>query len=290
MKKIGIPLGVVIIAAASVAFFLSRNRLAEKGNIVLSGTIEAVEVDLAFKTGGRVDYIRFEEGDVVSQGDTISELTHREIEARVRQAHDQIDAARANLKSLTIEKETAIRNLRKVANLISSGGATVGQKEDLEDKVRGIEATIEAAESVLQSAISQRDYLRIVYENEFLISPIDGTILLRSTEPHEVVGPGEVILTLANLTRLEIRVYLPEIYLGRIRNGQDVKIKVDSHPDREFEGRISRISNKAEFTPRNIQTIDERIKTVYAVTVSTGDNDGVLKPGMPCDVTINLIP
>lgn len=290
MRKIGIPLGIVIIAAVSVVFYLSRNRLAEKSDIILSGTIEAVEVDLAFKTGGRVNYIKFEEGDVVSEGDTISELTHREIEAKIRQARDQIDAARANLKSLTIEKEAATRNLRKVTNLIPSGGATVGQKEDLEDKVRGIEAAIEGAESAVQSAISQRDYLQIVYENEFLISPLDGTVLLRSTEPHEVVGPGEVILTLANLTRLEIRIYLPEIHLGRIRNGQDVQIEVDSHPDWKFEGRISRISDKAEFTPKNIQTIDERVKTVYAVTVSTGDHDGILKPGMPCDVTVSLTP
>lgn len=290
MKKIGIPLGIVIIAAVAVVFYVARTRLGDKDNIVLSGTIEAVEVDLAFKTGGRVDYIRFEEGDAVSQGDTISELTHREIEARIAQADDQIAAARANLKSLKIEMESATRNLRKVTNLIPSGAATVGQKEDLEDKVLGIDAAIEAAESAFQSAVSQRDYLQVAYENEFLISPIDGTVLLRSTEPYEVVGPGEVILTVANLTRLEIRIYLPEIYLGRIRNGQDVQIEVDSHPGRKFGGRISRISDKAEFTPKNIQTVDERVKTVYGVTVSTGDHDGVLKPGMPCDVTVGLSP
>ena len=290
MKKIGIPLGVLIIAAISVAILLSRNRLAEKGKIVFSGTIEAVEIDLAYTTGGRVDYISFDEGDAVSKGDTISELTHREIESRIRQAQDQIDVARANLKLLGIEEDTAIRNLQKVDNLVPSGGATIGQREDLEDKVRGIEAAIEAGESMLQSAVSQKDYLQIEYDNEFLISPIDGTVLLRTAEPHEVVGPGEVILALANLARLEIRIYLPEIYLGRIRNGQDVKIRVDSHPDREFEGRISRISDKAEFTPKNIQTIDERVKTVYAVTVDTGDNNGILKPGMPCDVTISLTP
>lgn len=290
MKKIGIPVGVVIVAAISVAIFLSRNRLAEKGNIVLSGTIEAVEIDFAYKTGGRVDYIRFDEGDVVSKGDTISELTHREIESRIRRAQDQIDVARANLKLLGIEEDTAIRNLQKVDKLVPSGGATVGQREDLEDKVRGIEAAIEAGESTLQSAVSQKDYFQIEYDNEFLISPFDGTVLSRTAEPHEVVGPGEVVLTLANLARLEIRIYLPEIHLGRIRNGQDVKIKVDSYPDREFEGRISRISDKAEFTPKNIQTIDERVKTVYAVTVDTGDNNGILKPGMPCDVTISLTP
>jgi HlyD family secretion protein len=290
MKKVGIPLAVVIIAAISVALFLSRNRLEEDSNIVLSGTIEAVEVDLGFKTGGRVDYIRFEEGDLVSQGDTICELTHREIEARIRRAGDQINVARANLKSLRIEKQTAIRNLRKVTRLIPSGGATVGQQEDLEDTVSGIEAAIEAAESAHQSAISQKDYLQIVFENEFLLSPIDGTVLLRSVEPHEVVGPGEPILTIANLIRLKIRIYLPEVYLGRIGNGQDVRIKIDSHPNREFDGRISRISDKAEFTPKNIQTIEERIKTVYAVTVDTDDHDGILKPGMPCDVTINVTP
>jgi HlyD family secretion protein len=290
VKKIGIPAIVVIIAAISLAIFLSRNRLAEKESIVLSGTIEAKEIDLAFKVGGRVDYIRFDESDAVSQGDTVSELTHREIKARIRQAHDQIDAARADLRSLEIEMETANRNLQKVVNLIPSGGATVGQKEDLEDRARGIEAAIEAGQSRLKSAVSEADYLQITFENEFLISPINGTVLLRTAEPHEIVGPGEVIMTLADLARLEIRIYLPEIYLGRIKSGREVRIKVDSYPDREFEGTISRISDKAEFTPKNIQTVDERVKTVYAVTVDTGDYDGILKPGMPCDVNISFTP
>ena len=290
MKKIVIPIAAIAIVVIVVAFYIFRANRGNSQSLELSGTAEAVEVDLAFKTGGLVDYVGFDEGDSVAAGDTISELTHREIDARIRQASDKLDALAANRRSLLIEKETAARNLRKIENLIPSGGATVGQKEDLEDKIRGIEASIDAAGSSIQAAKSEIDYLRIMYENEFLVAPIDGTVLLRLVEPGEVVNPGQTIMTLADLTDLEIRVFLPETYLGRIKNGGKAEISVDSHPGKTFDGLIKRISDKAEFTPKNVQTRQERVKTVYAVTVKTSDHGGIIKPGMPCDVRLDLNP
>lgn len=288
MKKIVIPLLLLVVAIILVALYLGRRNGGGVENLLLSGTAEAVEVDLAFKVGGRVEYIRHDEGDSIAAGDTISELTHREIEARISRARDQLKAMEASRRSLEIEKETAARKLRKVENLIPSGGATVGQKEDLEDKIRGIEASIDAAGSSIQAAKSEVEYLRINHENEFLIAPINGTVLLRLAEPGEVVNPGQTILTLADLTDLKIKVFLPEIFLGRVKNGQKAGIRVDSHPGETFEGSVTRISQRAEFTPKNVQTRQERVKTVFAVTVSTSDHGGIMKPGMPCDVRLDL--
>jgi len=245
---------------------------------------------MAFKTGGQIDSIKFDEGDEVAQGDTVAELTHREIKAQIQLANDRIAAARARLQALKIEKEASERNLRKVINLIPAGGATQNQKEDLEDKIRGLDASIEAASSEIKSAISQKDLLLVNLDNEYLVSPIAGDVLLRSSEPGEIASPGQTVLTLIDRTRLKIKVYIPENFLGRIKVGQKVGIAIDSFPDSAFPGDIINISDKAEFTPKNIQTQQERVKTVYAVTVSSDDHGGVLKPGMPCDVRIELEP
>lgn len=288
MKKIIIPVALLIVIAAMVVFLISRDRLTKNNTLMLSGTIEAVEIDLAFKAPGKISYVRYDEGDEISRGDTVSELSHLESQAALNQIDDQIAASRAQMRSLEIQKETLERNLRKISSLVGSGGATVADQEDMQDKLREAEAAIAAAGNSIKALASQKEYLKIIYDNEYLISPSDGAVILRSIEPGEIVSSGKTILTIADLKKLEIKVYLPESNLGQVRDGQTVFIEVDSHPGRRFEGTVSRISDKAEFTPKNVQTREERVKTVYAVTVRAGDYDGILKPGMPCDVFIDL--
>lgn len=288
MKRIIIPVVLVIIIAVIVIFYIRNDRLSNTSSLTLSGTVEAVEIDLSFKASGHVTDVRFDESDDISEGDTVSELSHQESLARIRQVEDQIAAGRAQLRSLEIQKETLERNLEKISNLVSTGGATSGEQEDMQDKVREVSASITASKNTINSLISQKDYLQVVYEQEFLIAPSDGVVLVRTVEPGEVVTPGKIVLTMADLGNLKIRVYLPEYRLGQVKIGQDVSIEIDSYPGRRFEGTISRIADKAEFTPKNVQTRDERVKTVFAVTVRTGDQGGILKPGMPCDVIIDL--
>jgi HlyD family secretion protein len=290
VKRIFVIIGVFAVLLIILIVYLSSRKSADATGLELSGTVEAVEIDLAFKAGGQIAYVKFDEGDEVAEGDTVAELTHREIKAQLQLAEDLISAARARLKSLKIEKEMAERNLKKVANLVPAGGATEAQKEDLEDKIRGLDAAIEAASSEMESAKSRKDLLLVNLDNEYLISPISGEVLLRSAEPGEIARQGQTVVTIIDQRRLEIKVYVPEEYLGRVRTGQDADIIIDSFEDRTFPGVITNISAKAEFTPKNIQTKKERIKTVYAVTVRSGDHDGILKPGMPCDVFIDLEP
>jgi len=290
VKRIFFIIGVFAVLLIILILYLTGKRSADASSLELSGTVEAVEIDLAFKAGGRIAYMKYDEGDKVAEGDTVAELTHQEIEAQIQLAEDLISAARARLKSLKIEKETAERNLKKVANLVPAGGATEAQKEDLQDNIRGLEAAIEAASSEIESAKSRKDLLLINFENEYLTSPISGVVLLRSAEPGEIARQGQTILTVIDYSRLKIKVYVPEEYLGRVKTGQSAGIIIDSFDDKIFPGVITNISPKAEFTPKNIQTKKERLKTVYAVTVSSSDHDGVLKPGMPCDVIIDLEP
>jgi len=279
---------VLAVVAIAVIYYMTRENSGDSGTIALSGTVEAVEVDLSFKAAGRIEYIRFDESDQISEGDTISELSHRESLARIRQIDDQISASESQRQALEIQLESIQRNLAKVKSLVGSGGATTGEQEDLEDKVRGTEAAISAAESSENALKSQRDLLEVIFSDEFLTAPSDGSVIVRSAEPGEIITPGKAIMTVADLSKLEIKVYVPESKLAMVKTGQEVSIEVDSYPGRKFDGVISRIAEKAEFTPKNVQTKEERVKTVFAVTVSTGDHDGILKPGMPCDVFIEL--
>jgi len=115
-------------------------------------------------------------------------------------------------------------------------------------------------------------------------APMDGVILTRSVEPGEFVQPGAIALSMADLSQLTITVYVPEDRYGEISLGQQASVSVDSFPGATFQAQVTYISDQAEFTPRNVQTVEGRSSTVYAVKLKVNDPGGKLKPGMPADV------
>ena len=119
-------------------------------------------------------------------------------------------------------------------------------------------------------------------------SPIDGVVLLRAAEPGEIVAAGGSLLVIANLDEMTLTIYIPEDQYGKIYLGEEYPISVDSFPDRVFMGKVTHISDKPEFTPQNVRTVEGRKSTVYAVSLTVPNPDHDLKPGMPADVTLNL--
>ena len=118
-------------------------------------------------------------------------------------------------------------------------------------------------------------------------SPIDGRVLTRTVERGERVEPGMPLFTLVDLDRLYVKIYVPEPSIGKVALGQEARVYVDAYPGRAFPARVSRVSQEAEFTPKNVETREERVKLVFAVEVALTENPGgVLKPGMPADATI----
>ena len=115
-------------------------------------------------------------------------------------------------------------------------------------------------------------------------APSAGVIMTRDVEPGEVVQPGVPLLPIGQLDQLTITVYLPEDRYGQVNLGDTAQVSVDSFPGQVFTARVTRIADQAEFTPRNVQTQEERSSTVYAVQLSVDDPAGKLKPGMPADV------
>ncbi len=121
--------------------------------------------------------------------------------------------------------------------------------------------------------------------NERILAPFDGTVLERLVEPQEFAPPGSTVMVVAELDNLKLKVYMPENRYGQVMLGERYPVVVDSFPGETFYGRVSQISDKAEFTPRNVQTKDSRETTVYAVQLALEPSGGKLKPGMPADVT-----
>jgi HlyD family secretion protein len=122
-------------------------------------------------------------------------------------------------------------------------------------------------------------------------SPIDGRVLTRTVERGERVEAGTPLFTLVDLDRLYVKIYVPEPSIGKVALGQEARVSVDAYPGRAFPARVSRVSQEAEFTPKNVETREERVKLVFAVEVALRENPGgVLKPGMPADAVIRWQP
>ena len=126
--------------------------------------------------------------------------------------------------------------------------------------------------------------------HERIRSPLNGVVIYRSAEPGEFAAPGAPLLTLGDLERLNLTVYVPEDRYGQIMLGAPYPVSVDSYPGEVFTGTVTHIAAQAEFTPRNVQTIDNRKTTVFAIKLALTPSGGKLKPGMPADVRINMAP
>ncbi|TGU93970.1 HlyD family efflux transporter periplasmic adaptor subunit, partial [Mesorhizobium sp. M00.F.Ca.ET.186.01.1.1] len=145
--------------------------------------------------------------------------------------------------------------------------------------IRALLAAQEQAQARLDQAMLQLDKTRVVAAE-------DGVLLRSSVEQGEVVKTGATLFTMMKADQLKLVVYIPEAQLNRVQKGQEVGIQVDAYPNETFKGTISRISEKAEFTPKNVQTQDERTKLVFAVTIDVAKGQEKIKPGMPADVLL----
>jgi len=147
------------------------------------------------------------------------------------------------------------------------------------------QARLDQARSQQAQAQAELDLMDVQIKKLTVYAPVDGVVVTRSIEPGEVVQAGSVALSLGQLDRMTITVYLPEDRYGAIRLGMKARVAVDSFPGKVFAAQVERIADQAEYTPRNVQTEDGRRTTVFAIELSVENPAGQLKPGMPADVT-----
>lgn len=214
-------------------------------------------------------------------------------------AQDQYDAAENELKSAQTDYTRLLTTQGAKDVLEARARVKVAQERydraldyynsflsgDQSLQVKAAEAGVQQAEAALAQAQAALATLDVQIEKTIIRAPMDGVVLIRNLEIGETVAPGGIVMSIGHLQEVELVVYIPETEYGKVRLGDQVSISVDSFPGETFIGTVVNISDKAEFTPRNVQTVEGRRATVYGIKISVPNPDLKLKPGMPADVT-----
>jgi multidrug resistance efflux pump len=190
-------------------------------------------------------------------------------------------AMRANPLTLEAELHQAEARYEMVETEVARAEAKLAELQagPTSEEVAVAEAQVRQAQAGVQLIDARLDQLT-------LEAPMDGIVSTRSAQEGETATAGKPLLTIANLDEVTLVIYIPETRIGQVNVGQEVEVTVDSFPGRTFIGRVQSIAGEAEFTPRNVQTEEERVNLVFAVDVSIPNPDQALKPGMPADATI----
>jgi HlyD family secretion protein len=217
----------------------------------------------------------------------------RRAEANVSIARNTMLDARKNndryeqlfKKGVISEKERDIIKLgfENADSKLNESEATLQQAKSNLKKIGSTMKDIESAQAQIEYARAGLDQVRIQLGYTKLTAPYSGIIISRNVEPGEVVSPGREVLTLSDLSRVDLKIFVDETEIAKVRPGQKVDVKVDTFKDKVYTGQVSYISPEAEFTPKIIQTKKERVKLVYLVKVSIPNPDFELKTGMPAD-------
>jgi len=388
MKRKRLPLVLVPLVLIGILAYVFLFRLAENGRVLLlSGHIEATEVDLSFRLPGHVERILVEEGQTVKQGDLLAELQPSVYQARLDQARakvgeimayqaslelavqikeqaaqggvaqaragvsaaearyqslktgsreEEIRAAQAALERATAEFDKRKFDYERMKQLFSRDIISASQFEDAKAAFEAARATRESALEqynlvkagprveavqegkaqlsgseaglhVARTGLREVDKLKLDLkvvaaqlgqaqaalkqaEDDFrdtsLTAPFSGIVTVKNVEQGEFVQAGTPVITLVEMDPVWVKTYVPEARLGRIRFGQEATVTTDSFPNKTYVGKITFISPEAEFTPKNIQTREERVKLVYRIKVTLDNPNQELKPGMPVDVSL----
>lgn len=325
-KRIVPPLLLLALAGFLVWRFVFLPRQAEPG-LLVSGTVEATEARLGFELPGRVVAVLPREGDRVAPGAPLARLDAAELVARRAQAAAQLEGSRAQLAELRAgsrpEEIAAARAALAAADeRVADAGRDLDRarqlhtgraisREALDKAEAGLEIAraqraqaaeqaalvtrgprrerIDAAQAALAAAEAAVATLDATLAKTELAAPFAGLVTVRHREPGEIVPAGAAIVTLMDPDDRWVRIYVPENRLGAVALGAAVEIASDTFPDRRYRGEVAHVASEAEFTPKNVQTAEERVRLVYAVKVRVVDDPALeLKPGLPADVRLPL--
>ena len=221
-------------------------------------------------------------------GRTLYDAARAELED-AQKTHNELLTSKAANEVLQARADVSVAQERYYSALDFLRNLQTGDQSPEVIVAQGTVDQAQAAYDQSQKAVAQAQAnleLLDAQRNKLTVyAPMDGVILTRSIEPGEFIQPGLAALTMGNINALTITVYVPEDRYGQIYLGQKASVVVDSFPSQQFNAQVGYISNQAEFTPRNVQTVEGRASTVYAVKLTVVDPQGKLKPGMPADVT-----
>ncbi|MCU7495258.1 MAG: HlyD family efflux transporter periplasmic adaptor subunit [Ignavibacteria bacterium] len=296
----------------------------DKNMIDASGTIEATNVTISSKVAGQVQKLYKDEGNAVKAGDTLLTVDHDLLSIQLEQAlagkdfaeaqlkllrqgarSEDISQAEANTRQAQINLDQALKDKDRMARLYESKSITKKQYEDALARFELTQAQYNAAsdnlkkmrhfarpeeirqaEANLQKSVASVDLLKKNIQDSYVTSPMNGTLVKKFVEAGETVGPNSSLFRISDLSVVDLVIYVSEEELGHVKLGQKAEVTVDAFKNKTFEGKVIYISPEAEFTPKNIQTKDERTKLVFAVKIEISNPNSDLKAGMPADAVI----
>ena len=293
MKKMLTPivgvLGMVAFALLALAawWFLLRQPLLPDGLIQANGRIEGDHYTVAPKAPGRVVELLSREGDGIVQGQVLLRLDDKQVRARVEQARQGMASIKPQLIAMRRTEEQRRRDAQRLRNLLAQGTATKHEAEQADlawAVVREQLATLLAQQAQAQAVLAEAES---VLEDLAIRAPASGIITQRLVDVGEVVAPGAPLFDIVDLDRLYLKVYVPEKDIGKVRLGLSARIYTDAFPNEPLAATVRYIASQAQFTPKEVQTPDERVKLVYAVKLYLDANpQHRATPGLPADAVI----
>jgi HlyD family secretion protein len=283
MAKRVVPVIIVVLLVGFFGYRTWQKKQAEKKDKSFYGTVEVTEAVISPQVSGRIVELNAVEGGKVSPGTLVVRLDETLYRAQIDSARAALDAVLGQEQVLDANLAALRQSQERARKLYQAGAGPKMAWEDLAKQAKVIEAQKDALHVQAGQAQAAIDLATRQLEYASIHAPRGGTVLRVHAQLGETAFPGTALMTIADLSAVEVRIYVPEPMLGKIKLGQKVEIKTDSDPDRPVAAKVSWISDQAEFTPKNVQTREERVRLVYAVKVTADNQDGMLKIGMPVD-------
>lgn len=294
--------------------------------IQASGNIESTNVTVSSKVSGEIKKILLDEGQLVKEGDTVMIIDHETLQFQLDQAEAGVETAKAQLSLLKkgareedisqaeeavnqaqvnfdlakkdnerMEKLLAVKSISQYQydNASAKFELTQAQLKSAKENLAKLKnfarpEEIQQAEANLKKQIAAADLLRKNIRDSYVESPINGFIVNKYFEKGETVTQMSSLFKVADLRTVDLKIYVSEEELGSVKLGQTADISIDAYPNKTYKGKVIYISPEAEFTPKNIQTKDERTKLVFAVKIKVDNPEFELKPGMPADAVVHI--
>jgi HlyD family secretion protein len=293
---------------AAVGLALLVGSCSQSNPTSVSGTVETDEVHVGSRYGGRVQKLFAQEGDSLTDGQIIAELDATELPARRERMaaqlaeleagprKEEIAAAKADWEAQLADLELARTNAIRSEDLFAHNTISATERDQTVSHANLLEKTAAAAKArydlllagtrpeEIAQARAQLAELDTQISEMKIKAPSPSVLEVLSVKVGDVLAPNQPVATLL-LPHIWVRVYVPETWLARIKVGDTAKVRVDGYPNQDFSGVVEQIAREAEFTPRNVQTVEERVKQVFGIKVRLDNSSGDLRAGMSVDVS-----
>jgi len=269
--------------ALALSIFLSS--CGNRKNTV-SGTIEVDEAHVGPRSSGRVEKVFAQEGDRLHEGQLIVQLAAPELRARRELAAAQIDTAIHDADAQAAQLEFLRADAKRQQDLLKRKVVSPNDAERAESTAKTQEKSLEASQMKIIQARAQLADIDAQLKEMQVLAPAESVLEVLNVKVGDILIPpfNQEVATLLLPQHLWVRVYVPEPWLGKIKIGDQVRVRVDSFPGKDFPGEIEQVNRQAEFTPRNVQTVEDRIRQVFGVKIRLPNNDDRLRAGMAADV------